>query len=63
MQTKEETSSYEMQKQTIRYVLKHFSLIGQILSCVIFYLYLGIFKCIQYIKKLIDYIEFLFSEN
>ena len=63
MQTKEETSSYEMQKQTIRYVLKNFSLIGQILSCVIFYLYLAIFECIQYIKKLIDYIEFLFSEN
>ena len=38
------------------------SFIEQILPFT-FYLYLAIFKCIQYIKKIIDHAEFLFSEN
>ena len=45
----------------IRHVLKKFSFIDQIMSGVIFYLYLAMFKCIQYIKK-VNHVELLFRE-
>ena len=53
-----------LEKKSIRHVFKKCYFIDQILSCDIFYLYLAIFKRIQYIKKkLTDHVESLFSVN
>ena len=49
-------------KKSIRHVFKKFPYIDQILSCVIFYLdHFQVHSV--YLKKLIDQVEFLFSEN
>ena len=39
----------KLEKKSIRHVFKKCYFIDQILSCDIFYLYLAIFKCIEYI--------------